>query len=56
VRANTGFDYDSPADPPQTKSPNAATLAILRGRVMQELSETYPQFAEVLRGELPTAD
>jgi len=49
VRANTGFDYDSPADPPQTKAPDEATLAILRGRVTQELAETYPQFAEHLR-------
>jgi glutaconate CoA-transferase subunit B len=52
VRANTGFDYDSPADLPQTKAPDAATLALLRGRVGQELAETYPQFAEILRSEL----
>jgi glutaconate CoA-transferase subunit B len=51
VRANTGFDYDSPADPPQTKVPDAATLALLHGRVTQELAETYPQFAEILRSE-----
>jgi len=49
VRANTGFDYDSPADPPQTQAPDAATLTILRGRITQELAETYPQFAEILR-------
>jgi glutaconate CoA-transferase subunit B len=55
VRANTGFDYDSPADPPQTKAPDAATLALLRGRVRQELAETYPQFAEILRSELAAA-
>jgi len=51
IRANTGFDYDAPADPPQTKAPDEATLAILRGRVTQELAETYPQFAEHLRHE-----
>lgn len=51
VRANTGFDYDSPADPPQTTAPDAASLALLRGRVTQELAETYPQFAEILRNE-----
>jgi glutaconate CoA-transferase, subunit B len=49
VRANTGFDYDSPAVPPQTTPPDEATLTILRGRVTQELAETYPQFAEGLR-------
>jgi len=55
VRANTGFDYDAPADPPPTKAPDAATLALLRGRVTQELAETYPQFAEVLRRERAAA-
>jgi glutaconate CoA-transferase subunit B len=55
VRANTGFDYDSPADPPQTVAPDAATLALLRGRITQELAETYPQFAELLRSELAAA-
>jgi glutaconate CoA-transferase subunit B len=55
VRANTGFDYDSPADPPQTAAPDAMTLALLRGRVRQELAETYPQFAEILRSELTAA-
>ncbi len=51
VRANTGFDYDSPADPPPTPGPDAATLAVLRGRVTQELAETYSQFAAMLLGE-----
>ena len=55
VRANTGFDYDSPADPPQTTAPDAATLALLRSRVTQELAETYPQFAEILRSERAAA-
>jgi glutaconate CoA-transferase, subunit B len=55
VRANTGFDYDSPADPPQTTAPDAAALRILRGRVTQELAETYPQFADILRSELAAA-
>ncbi len=50
VRANTGFDYDAPAEPPQTQAPDTESLAILRGRVTQELAETYPQFAEILRG------
>jgi glutaconate CoA-transferase, subunit B len=51
IRANTGFDYDTPDDPPQTKAPDEATLATLRGRVTQELAEAYPQFAEHLRRE-----
>ena len=55
VRANTGFDYDSPAVPPQTTPPDEATLTILRGRVTRELAETYPQFAEHLRSERAVA-
>ena len=55
VRANTGFSYDAPADPPQTRAPDETTLAMLRGRVTQELAETYPQFAELLRGERAAA-
>jgi glutaconate CoA-transferase subunit B len=51
VRRQTGFDYDEPASIPQTPAPDAATLALLRGRVTEELAETYPQFAETLRGE-----
>jgi glutaconate CoA-transferase subunit B len=55
VRANTGFDYDSPADVPQTGAPDPANLALLRGRVTEELAETYPQFAELLRSERAAA-
>ena len=55
VRANTGFDYDQPAEPPQTPAPDAESLALLRGRVTQELAETYPQFAEILRSERAAA-
>jgi len=55
VRANTGVDYDAPIDPPQTRAPDAATLVLLRGRVTHELAETYPQFAQTLRGERAAA-
>lgn len=51
VRALTGFDYDAPADPPTTASPDAETLALIRGRVTDELGETYPQFAAALAAE-----
>ena len=51
VRANTGFDYDEPADVPTTPEPDAETLALLRGRVTGELAETYPQFAGTLAAE-----
>lgn len=51
VRANTGFDYNEPADVPATPEPDAETLALLRGRVTTELAETYPQFAGTLAAE-----
>ena len=34
-----------------TKAPSAENLALLRGRVTEELSESYPAFADLLRGE-----
>jgi glutaconate CoA-transferase, subunit B len=55
VRANTGFGYDSAADPPQTKAPDAPTLALIRGRVTEELAEAYPHFAQTLRSERAVA-
>jgi glutaconate CoA-transferase subunit B len=48
VKANTGFDYDAPSSAPTTPGPDDATLALLRGRVRDELAETYPQFAATL--------
>jgi glutaconate CoA-transferase subunit B len=51
VRANTGFDYDEPAEIPFTAEPDAETLALMRGRVTRELAETYPQFAGTLAAE-----
>jgi glutaconate CoA-transferase subunit B len=48
VRAATGFDYDAPANVPQTAEPDGGRLALLRGRVRRELVESYPQFASTL--------
>ena len=45
VRANTGFDYDAPAELPTTPAPEAETLALLRDRVRAEIAEVYPRFA-----------
>ena len=47
----TGFDYDLAPDLAPTPDPDAATLALLRGRVLDELSETYPRFARSLLAE-----
>lgn len=51
VRAATGFAYDATAQVPRTPAPDRETLALLRGRVRDELAETYPQFAATLSGD-----
>ena len=51
VKANTGFEYHAPTSPPMTIEPDAETLALLRGRVTEELAETYPHFAATLLAE-----
>ena len=45
VRSQTGFAYAEPARVPATPTPDAETLVLLRGRIMEELAETYPAFA-----------
>lgn len=45
IRDQTGFDLDVPGRVPETPVPDAATLALLRGRIREELAETYPRFA-----------
>ena len=45
VLDNTGFAFDRPECLPATPAPDRETLALLRGRVRDELAETYPRFA-----------
>ena len=45
IRSQTGFDYVEAPAVPTTPLPDAETLALLRGRIMDELAETYPAFA-----------
>jgi glutaconate CoA-transferase subunit B len=45
VTANTGFDFDRPAEVPETPRPDAETLALIRGPVAREIARTYPRFA-----------
>ena len=49
IRAATGFDFLHDAAPPITPAPDRAMLALLRGRVLDELEETYPAFAAEMR-------
>ena len=45
VRDNTGFDFDASAQVPVTPRPEAPMLGLIRGRVRDEIAETYPRFA-----------
>ena len=50
VSANTGFEFDRPAQVPQTQAPSPETLRLMRGHVADELAEVYPQFAAAVFG------
>ena len=50
IRARTGFGFDCAADLRRTPDPDAATLALIRGQVFDELAESYPQFVGTVRG------
>jgi glutaconate CoA-transferase subunit B len=50
VRANTGFDYDTPAKVSATAGPTPAELELLRGPVAKVISENYPEFARRVWG------
>ena len=50
IRAATGFDYDEPADVPETEAPSAEELATLRGPVCDAMLETYPDFCRRVWG------
>ncbi len=52
IKAATGFSFDHDAVPAPTPDPDPATLALMRGRVMTELAETYPDFARQMTAEI----
>lgn len=52
IEAATGFAFEHDAAPAITPLPDAKVLSLLRGRVLDELSETYPDFAGQWREEL----
>jgi glutaconate CoA-transferase subunit B len=41
----TGFDFDRPDRPPVTPAPTGEELSLIRGRIRDEVAETYPVFA-----------
>lgn len=56
VKQSTGFDFAHSDSPAQTPLPDLPTLGLLRSRVMDELSETYPEFARQMRQDLRDMD
>ena len=55
IRSQTGFDYDEPEEATPTPAPTPQELGLLRGRVMDELRESYPQFVERLQADVERA-
>ena len=56
IKQATGFQFAHDAQPRQTPLPDRSTLELLRGRVFDELAETYPEFAAQMRRELGAVD
>lgn len=50
VIENTGFDFDRPAEVPETPAPSPETLTLMRETVAPQLAEVYPQFAAQVFG------
>jgi glutaconate CoA-transferase subunit B len=50
VFENTGFDYETPPDVPQSPVPDVETLKLIRGPIADGIAEIYPVFAEKLFG------
>ncbi|MDF1585795.1 CoA-transferase [Marinimicrococcus flavescens] len=55
IEEMTGFAFERPETVPFTPDPDPATLALLRGRVRDELAETYPGFAARMAAEISKA-
>ena len=45
IRDQTGFEFDCPEAVPFTPAPDPQVLALIRGRIREEIAETYPRFA-----------
>lgn len=56
IKQATGFQFAHGGEPRQTQLPDRPTLDLLRGRVFDELAETYPEFAAQMRRELGAVD
>ncbi|WP_342723525.1 CoA transferase [Bradyrhizobium sp. B097] len=52
IKASTGFRFEHADQPNRTASPGASTLSLFRGKVLDELAETYGEFAAQMRAAL----
>ena len=50
VLDNTAFDFDKPAQVPETPAPSNDTLKLMRDVVAPQLADVYPQFAAQVFG------
>jgi glutaconate CoA-transferase subunit B len=50
VKDNTGFDFECPANVPETPVLDEETMALLRGKISSRIARTYPKFAEKVFG------
>ena len=50
IRDQTGFAFDCPDKVPFTNAPEPEILALIRGRIRNEIAETYPRFASTFAG------
>jgi glutaconate CoA-transferase subunit B len=50
---NTGFEFDRADDVPQTPPPEPGWLQLMRGKVREEIAETYPRYAARIAGATP---
>lgn len=48
VKAQTGFFFDVNPDICETPTPDDEIVALLRGQILRELGETYPDFASAM--------
>jgi glutaconate CoA-transferase subunit B len=48
VVASTGFEFDRPAPVPMTAEPGSRALELIRGKIRDQIAETYPRFASAL--------
>jgi glutaconate CoA-transferase subunit B len=55
IRAATGFAFDAEGEIPETPDPTEAELTLLRGRVCDEMLETYPEFCARIWGRRAAA-